>query len=91
MAGVKETLDVLALVDAVAAAVKAALEDHKIDFRDALRAETRAVLPAAQEAVAGAQSIPLELADLDASEVAQIAAAAFKAGKAILDAVKLAA
>lgn len=60
MTGTKETMEVIVFVDDVAAALKAAKADGVIDWRDALRPETRAMIPAMLNAARGGELIPAE-------------------------------
>lgn len=68
MAGIKETIELLDLVEQSGVAAKAAMADGKIDWRDALNKETRDLLPKLQAAVAGGNLVPLELKDIDGAE-----------------------
>jgi len=86
MAGIKETLEVVALVDKTADLVMAAKADGSIDWRDLPKLGPE--VAALKDALAGAQGIAAELADLDKDEVIKLyeasAAAVFKLAKAIV-------
>lgn len=65
--GIKETMDVVALIETTAVEITAAKADGHIDWRDAPKVAP--VLVALKTALDGGNLIPEELKDLDSGEV----------------------
>jgi hypothetical protein len=83
--GIKESLELVALVKTSADTIKAAKADGSIDWKDL--AKLGPELMALKAAVQGAASIKAELSDLDADEAQAIYAATFEAVTALADAI----
>ncbi len=73
MAGIKETLEVVALVDKSADMIIAAKADGSIDWKDL--AKLGPVIAALKAAVDGGNLLVVELKDLDAAETEALFAA----------------
>jgi len=86
MLGLKETMEVVALVDRTADLIVAAKEDGSIDWRDLPKLGP--AVASLKDAIAGAQGVAGELADLDKDEVVKLyeaaSSAVFKLAKAIV-------
>ena len=83
--GIKETLEVFAFLDAAGVAMAAARKDGKIDWKDALIPEVRALVPKFASAAGGAQIVVGEIKDLSADEIGEIYAAAVQAAKSLMN------
>ncbi len=70
MAGIKETLEAVGLIEKVADAIVAAKADGSIDWRDL--AKLGPVVVAIKAAVDGGNLLPGEFKDLDAAETEQV-------------------
>lgn len=87
MATIKETMDVFTMAKAAAVAIKAAKADGRVDWKDLLSQESRALLPAVQAAVKDSQLIAEELKDLNQEEAKLLASSAVEVVWLLVDAV----
>ena len=85
MADLKETLEVLEAVDALANAIVAAKADGKVDWKDIPKLAH--VLSAGKKALDGSSNIKIELADLDENEITEIIDKAFTSISLLVDAI----
>lgn len=86
MAGVNNILDVAKAIEDGAAVFKDVLADGKITFTDIPRMFS--YLSSLKEAIASADEIPGEFADLDSEEISILAAAFWSAALAWIGVVK---
>lgn len=70
--GIKNTLEILQLLKACVKAYKASAADGVVDWRDALRPEIRALIPAAQAAITDGKLISEEFKDIDNAEAQRL-------------------
>lgn len=77
---IKETMEVMAGVDAPLVSTIEAYKDGKFDFPADLK-EYADDITAAKEAIAGIQLVPEELKDLDKEEVVQLVVKSVELGK----------
>lgn len=85
MTGIKETMDVINVLDEALGAAERAMEDGTISFID--MKELITLVGPAKEAIAGVTDIASELKDLDSVEVAEISAKMFLVVKRVLNLV----
>lgn len=69
---IKNTLDLIDVIQDILVAYKASMADGKLDWKDLLNPETRELVPSIHEALKDGSLIPAELSDLDSAEVALI-------------------
>lgn len=85
MSGIKETEDVIELATDLAAAIKSAKADGKVNVWDAPK--FLALVPDVTAALDGSEKVPLELKNASPDEAKKLAADAVGALKALLDAL----
>lgn len=82
---IKETLEVIDVLDVTAKAIKEAKADGDVDWKDSPKFVK--VIPAAVKAINGADKIKLELKDLDDGETQVLFDRIMAASTALLDAI----
>lgn len=85
MAGIKETLDAVAMITKVADAITAAKADGSIDWKDLTKLGP--VVVAMKTAVDGGALIPGEMKDLDAAEIETLFNATVEAAGKLISAI----
>jgi hypothetical protein len=69
---IKNTVELLQLLKACVKAYKSAAADGIVDWRDALKPEVRALIPAAQAAISDGGLIAAELKEIDGAEAQKL-------------------